>query len=129
MVAQIINMLIGIWLMAAADLFGFDKTVADNDHIIGPFIASFAMIALSPCTHGVRKINIPLGGWLLLAPWVLGYNDTAATVNDMAAGAAVIALSLVRATIRKRFGGGWSAIWKPGSLHEQEAMGRREMDG
>ncbi len=120
--AQVINAILGIWLMAAPGVFGFDKPIDDNDHIIGPLIATFAVVAFWECTRVVRTYNIPLGAWLLLAPWVLGYENTLATVNDMGVGLLVIAFSLVKGKIENRYGGGWSAAWRDNTLHQREAQ-------
>lgn len=119
--AQVINALLGLWLMLAPAVLGFDKIIADNDHIVGPIIISFAVISWWESTRVVRLYNLPLGAWLLLAPWVLGYNDTMAIVNDMVVGALVIGLSLVKGKIEEKYGGGWSAIWKSDSVHAKEA--------
>lgn len=121
MLVKFISAIAGIWLMVAPSVLGFDKTIANNDHIIGPVIASIAIISFSPCTGMVYKFNLPLGVWLLLAPWILSYENSYAIVNDTAIGVLVILLSLAKIKIKKRFGGGWKAIWKPGSLHEVEA--------
>ena len=119
--AQVINALLGLWLMAAPAVLGADKTIANNDHIVGPLIASFAIISWWEATRVVRLYNVPLGLWLLVAPWVLGYDNTAAIVNDMLVGVVVIGLSFVKGKVEGKFGGGWSAIWKEDTPHAQEA--------
>ena len=124
MVAKILSVIAGLWLMAAPYVLGIAEIAANNDHIIGPVIASFAIISLSPCTSVVLKFNLPLGVWLLLAPWILGYENNSAIINDMLTGFFVIICSLIRVKIKKRFGGGWEAIWKSNSLHEIEAKQR-----
>jgi hypothetical protein len=124
MLVKFICAIAGIWLMVAPSVLGFDKTIANNDHIIGPVIASFAIISFSPCTSVARKFNLPLGVWLLLAPWILSYENNYAIVNDTSIGILVILLSLAKIKINKRFGGGWKAIWSSGSLHEIEANKR-----
>ena len=123
--AQVINAVLGIWLMVAPGVFGFPKTIADNDHIIGPVIATFAVIAFWDCTRVVRTYNIPLGVWLLVAPWVLGYEVTGAIVNDMLVGGLIVLFSFVKGNVEGRFGGGWSAIWKSDTLHQKEANAGR----
>jgi hypothetical protein len=110
--AQGINAALGIWLMVAPAIFGFDKTIANNAHIVGPVIATFAITALFESTRPVRKFNWLPGAWLLVAPLVLGYQDTTATIHDLLVGALVIGLSCVKGKIHYRFGGGWSALWK-----------------
>lgn len=119
--AQIINAVLGLWLMAAPGIFGFGKLPANNDHIIGPVIVTFAVVAWWECTRGVRKFNIPLAFWLLIAPWILGYHNTIASANDMLVGALVLLLSLVKGRITSSYGGGWSSLWKSGTLHERMA--------
>ncbi len=119
--AQVINILLGLWLMAAPGVFSFSKITANNDHILGPVMATFAITALWECTHSMRKWNIPLGAWLLVAPWILGYENNIAIINDMAVGLLVIGFSLVKGKTEHQFGGGWSALWHSDSLHVREA--------
>jgi hypothetical protein len=88
---------------------------------VGPIAASFAVIAWWQATRPTRWVNLPLGLWLLTAPWVLGYAATAPTVNSMAVGALLAALSLVKGTVDARFGGGWRAVWGRRTAHEQKA--------
>lgn len=119
--AQLINAALGLWLMIAPGIWGFSKKVADNDHIVGPIIATFAITAIFESTRPVRRFNIPAGAWLLAAPWVLEYNQTAATINDMLVGALVIGFSLIKGKIKNKFGGGWPSLWQANSLSEWEA--------
>ena len=122
--AQIINTLLGLYLMASPAIWRFEEavpTAADNDHIIGPVMATFACVAIWEATRNTRWANIPLGAWLLVAPWILGYEQTAPIINDMAVGAAVIAFSLVRGKVTQRFGGGWRSLFKKHPEHERIA--------
>ncbi|OKL39808.1 SPW repeat protein [Pontibacter flavimaris] len=121
--AHVLNALLGIWLMASAAILGYSdaKTITDNEHIAGPIIASFAIISWWEATRVVRLYNVPVGLWLLLAPWVLGFDNTTATVNSMLVGALVTGLSFVKGKIKDVYGGGWSAVWKSDTLHAREA--------
>lgn len=125
MVARIINTLLGIWLMVAPEIFGWNKTVSDNDHIIGPVIVTMAFTAIWEATRGLRHVNTLLGSWLLLAPWVLGYAESSAIVSDMATGAMVVILSRLGGKTKQSFGGGWAAIFKPDRRHALEAKKRQ----
>lgn len=111
--ARIANTALGLWLMVAPPVLGYTGSAATNDRVIGPIIASFAIIAMAGATRPVRRANTALGGWLLVAPWLLGYG-TAATVNSLVVGVLVIAASLVRGEVKDTFGGGWSALWRRG---------------
>ena len=97
--------------MAAPAVFDFDKSISDNAHIVGPLIATFGIIALSECTRNAKFFNLPLSAWLLLAPWVLQYDNSIALINDYAVALLVAALSFVKYKRQNRFGGGWPAIW------------------
>lgn len=119
--AQIINAILGIWLMVAPSVLNYGSSGTDSCHITGPLIATFAIVSFWEATRAVRKFNIPMGLWLLLAPWVLGYGETLPIVNDMFCGALVIAFALVKGKIEGTYGGGWKAIWQSDSLHEREA--------
>lgn len=124
--AQIINACLGIWLMASSAVLSYTsvKTIADNEHIVGPIIAAFAIISWWEATRVVRLYNIPLAVWLLLAPWVLNYDHTLATANSMLVGALVLGLSFVKGKIEDSYGGGWAALFNSDSTHAREAQKR-----
>jgi hypothetical protein len=124
--AQVINAILGLWIMASPTIFGLEGTLADNNHIVGPIIASFAIISWWEATRVVRLYNLPLGAWLLLAPWVLGHDGTAAIVNDMVVGVLVIVFSLVRGKITENYGGGWRSIWHSDSPHAKIARNQED---
>lgn len=122
--AQIINALLGIFLMIAPDLFGLGGAASDNFHIFGPIITTFAVVSLWEATRSTRLWNVAPGVWLIVSPIFLGYDSATGVVVAVAAGVAVTALSFVRGKIEKRYGGGWKALWRRGTLHEQEALAR-----
>ena len=110
MAAQIVNTLLGIWLMAAPAILDYNGAPADNSHIIGPVIASFATIALSGATRGVARFNIVTGGWLLMAPLFLGYEDATLVFNDIIVGIIVMVLSFSERKASHQYGGGWKSL-------------------
>jgi hypothetical protein len=96
---------LGLWLMAAPALFGSHGAAADSDHLLGPLITTFAVIALAEVARPVRFLNVLLGGWVMAAPWVLGGTSLPAAASDALAGGAVVLLSLRRGTIRECYAG------------------------
>jgi hypothetical protein len=119
--AQILNAILGLWLMAAPDLLGYGGIAADNDHVVGPLAASVAVIAIWQVTRPVRWANLALGAWLLIAPWVLEY-ERSAQLNDTIVGLLLIAFAAIGGKVEShRFGGGWSALWTPGDRSERPA--------
>ncbi|MBU1822206.1 MAG: SPW repeat protein [Bacteroidetes bacterium] len=109
--AQLVNTALGLWLMVAPAVLSYNKIGADNCHITGPLVVSFAFVACWEATRSLRRVNFLAGLWLLAAPWVLGYNETLPIVNDMLVGALVFGFSFVEGKIEGSFGGGWKAIW------------------
>jgi len=108
---RFINIIIGMWLMAAPALLRYGSAATDNGHIIGPVLATFSAIAIWEATRNVRLWNYPLGIWLLIAPWILGYDNTIAIVSDMGSGVLILILSSIRGKVTQQFGGGWRALW------------------
>lgn len=109
---QIFNILLGIWLMVAPHFFHYNGIAADNDQILGPVVSSFAIIALSGCTRAVGKYNIPIGAWLLLAPWVLGYKEEMTVMNDVVTGLLILIFAFFKRKTDQQYGGGWTVVWR-----------------
>jgi hypothetical protein len=109
--ARIAVTLLGVWLMAAPAILGYGTPASTVDRILGPLAASLAVVAMAEATRPVRHANLLLGLLLVVAPWVLGYPGTAA-LNSVAVGLAIGVLSRVRGSVKERFGGGWSAVWR-----------------
>ena len=117
---RIVNTLLGLWLMIAPGFFEYSPAAADSGHIVGPIIVTFSVVAIWEATRVVRKWNYPVGIWLLIAPWVLGYDNTIAIISDMGVGILVLIFASIQGKIEKRYGGGWSSLWKKNPEHAQE---------
>lgn len=115
--ARILNIALGLWLMAAPGILNYPTPAADNGHIIGPVLVTFAFVACWEATRGIRKWNYPLALWLLLAPWILDYGHTLATISDMLCGAGVLVFSSIKGKMEQTFGGGWQSLWKENPEH------------
>lgn len=98
--------LAGIWLIIAPFSLDYRNTGGGfdgywNDVVIGVALAVVALvrIALPFATAPLGLVNVLLGLWLIVAPFVLAYNTgadaTQATVNDMVVGAVVAVLAAV----------------------------------
>ena len=106
---QVLNTVLGIWLMVAPAVLGYGGPGAMNDRVCGPLAAGFALIAMHEVTRPLRWIILPVGVWLLVAPWVLGYG-TAAAVNSVVVGLLLTLLAPWGGRVRHGFGGGWSSL-------------------
>jgi hypothetical protein len=108
---HLLPVLAGIWLMASPAVLNYADPARANDRLIGPIVASLAIIAMWEIARPLRWINVAVGGWLLIAPWVLGHAPDARW-NSLAAGALILGFSLVKGTRTHPVGGDWSALWK-----------------
>jgi hypothetical protein len=123
--AQIINTIIGLWLMAAPAILGYSGPANTNQRIVGPIAVSFAVIACWEVTRQARWTNLVLGVWLIVAPLVLSH-ETSAGITSIASGVLLALFSLVRGRYRpERFGGGWSALWKRDALEAKQTDNSR----
>jgi hypothetical protein len=113
--AQIINALLGVWLMASPTVFGYAGAARTNDVVVGPIATTFAIIALWEVTRMVGKANVVLGVWLVIVSWVLGYENVIPMINDFVVGIAMVAFAMRRGKPRDNFAGGWRSLMKPGT--------------
>lgn len=95
---------LGLWLMASPALLGSSGWVANNAHLTGALITTFAVIGFSEAGRGTRLVNLPIGAWLLVAPFVLAGGNSLATWNSIAIGIATMVLSLRRGRVEEQFG-------------------------
>jgi hypothetical protein len=67
-------------------------------------IVTFSVIAIAEVIRYVRFINILLGVWLIVAPFVLQRGNTNALWSDIAMGVLVIALNIRKGKIKEHYG-------------------------
>jgi hypothetical protein len=67
-------------------------------------VVTFSVIGFGEAARPARWINLPLGFWLLAAPWVFSGFTLVSQWNDLAIGLAVIVLTIRRGPIQSRFG-------------------------
>jgi uncharacterized membrane protein len=112
---QVVNAALGIWLMAAPAVLGYNGAARTNDRIAGPVATACALIALHDATRSLRWVNLVLGAWLLIAPWVLGY-ELLSLLNSTVVGLLLVSSASVRGRSGQRLGGGWSSLWQTNAL-------------
>jgi len=74
-----LNFLIGALLFFSPWLFGFgaEQTAALNAHVVGAIIAVMALLSIFAFKIWEEWISGVLGAWLVISPWVLGFNAVA----------------------------------------------------
>jgi SPW repeat len=92
-----VNLLLGAWLVVspwALDYAGDAASAAWNAYAVGLAVAGFAGIAVYMPKAWQEGASIVLGIWLILAPWLLGFNTHfAASLNAVLVGLLVAGLA------------------------------------
>lgn len=102
-----------MWLAAAPFALNYRNTGGGfngywNDVILGSAIGVVALIRIAEPTAitPLGLVTVVLGAWLVVAPFVLGYNDGADAVqavwNDIVAGVLVIGLTALEWVLAPR---------------------------
>jgi hypothetical protein len=112
MIAQLMNLLAGLWVTASPGALDYGRPLATSDHIVGPLVATFACIAMWEATRPLRWVNLPMGVWTGIAPFMLGAPPSG-LLNGLACGLLVAFCATRGGTIKQRFDGGWSVLWRP----------------
>lgn len=117
--AQALAGAIGIWLMAAPGVFGYEPPAENSDRIVGPVAATFGIVAMWEITRACRWVNLPLGAWLVLAPWLLWYETFTPMLNSSVAGVVLMITAFVRGKRPTPYGGGWRALFRTSELADR----------
>lgn len=113
MAARLVAAAAGVWLMVSpAALRYVDTTAGASDRITGPVAAAISVIALWGVTRALRWVTLPIGLYLMVAPWLLGF-PTDAALSDLAAGAVFVVTAFLRGHVEDRYGGGWMSLRSP----------------
>lgn len=80
--------------------------MADSDHLVGLLVLTFTIIALAEVGRATRFINLALGVWLIVAPWLLdGIASPLAVWNGVICGALLIVLAIPRGRVKESYAG------------------------
>jgi hypothetical protein len=99
-----VSTVLGIWLMFVPAVLQTSGAAADNDHLVGALVVTFAVIAWGQIARIVRWINVILGAWIVVAPWLLAGGAEWWRWNHLAVGVALVLLSIPRGRVQERFG-------------------------
>jgi SPW repeat len=93
---DVANLVLGAVLLFSPWIFGFDAgKVSANANITGLVIAVLAIAALAAYAVWEEWLNLVVGLWALVSPWVLGFQGTTAMTVHVVIGAAVAILAVV----------------------------------
>ncbi|KGM32305.1 vitamin K epoxide reductase [Inquilinus limosus MP06] len=103
----IASVVLGIWLMMTGTLLGARPPLAYSDHVAGCLVITIAAIAMAEVARPLRFLNVALGLWIALSPFLMAGAGTVAMVADVAAGLGLVLLSLPRGRLSPDHYGGW----------------------
>lgn len=92
-----VNVLLGAWLIVSPWALGYAGEVPSalwNAYALGLAVAGFAGLAVYMPKAWEEGASIALGVWLILSPWLLGFNThLAASLNSVLVGLLVAGLA------------------------------------
>jgi hypothetical protein len=93
---DVANLILGAILFFSPWIFGFDAgRVSENAHIAGIVIAALAVAALAAFAIWEEWLNLIVGLWVLVSPWVFGFQGTNAMTVHVIIGAMVAILAAI----------------------------------
>jgi uncharacterized membrane protein len=101
----LVSAVLGVWLMGAPALLGVSGAAADSSHLAGALVVTWAVIAFGEVARPARLLNILMGIWVAVAPWLLSGATDISRWADVFVGVALVALSVRRGRIDERFAG------------------------
>ncbi|MGE0625733.1 MAG: vitamin K epoxide reductase family protein [Pseudomonadales bacterium] len=105
-VPLLLSTAIGTWLMFSRVTVGNVGPMADSDHLIGALVVTFSIIAFSEVGRSVRWLNVPMGIWIVVAPWVLQDAATGSSMlNGVVSGVLLVLLAIPRGAVRETYAG------------------------
>lgn len=110
LIARVITIAAGVWLMFAPAVLGYGDPAAANDRLVGPTVAGIAFVSLWEVVRSLRWAALPLGVWLVVAPFVLGYGPVAPIISSIVTAIVVIASTPPSPADPSRYAGGWRSL-------------------
>jgi hypothetical protein len=97
---------LGVWLMCAPTVFGIDiaQPAAHSDHLVGALVVVVAVVCLAEVARPARFLNVLLGAWLVLAPWLLSGGTPLYWSLSALTGVVVALLGLPLGRLRDHYG-------------------------
>ena len=96
---------IGVALMCTRLLFDHSGAMANSDHIVGCLVLTIVISALAEVGRPLRFLNIPLGLWLLISPWLLSGTTEIGVWASVIMGGLLVILSFPRGPVKETYGG------------------------
>src|SRR5258707_4714648 len=101
---DVANLILGEILFLAPWMIGFDAgRASENANIAGIAIVALAIAALAAFAIWEEWLNLIVGLWTLVSPWVLGFQGTTAMTVHVVIGAAVAIIAAIELWMMSQF--------------------------
>ncbi len=109
----LIQIAIGVWLMARPDLLPFPNLTssANCDHLFGALVVTVAAIATAEVTRIVRFANILFGAALIVCGLMISRDVPIILISELVSAVTLILSSIPRGAIVEKYGG-WDRFVK-----------------
>lgn len=104
-ICDVLNLVLGAFLFFSPWIFGFASGAqTQNATISGIVIVILSVAALAAFATWEEWLNLIVGLWLVVSPWVLGFANTTAAYVAIAVGILVAVIAAVELWIMHRGG-------------------------
>ena len=111
MVARLLAVLLGVWLIVSPAILDYSSVATANFRAVGPIVFGTSLIAVWPLMRTLRWFELLVGGWLVASPWLLiKWYEAVGIVNTVGVGIALIIIAFLGGETRKNLGGGWRSL-------------------
>jgi hypothetical protein len=102
---DVLNLILGAFLFFSPWIFGFASGAqSQNAMISGIVIAVLSIAALAAFMAWEEWLNLVVGLWVLVSPWILGFADTIAMQVHVVVGILVAIIAAVELWVMHRAG-------------------------
>lgn len=108
--AQILNILLGVWLMISPYVLHLDGAPYTMAHVTGPVVIAVAVLSCREVTRIFRFLNLLPALWLMLSPWFLHFPPGVPLANQELTAIAITICAVIPGTLRQQTGGGWLSL-------------------
>ena len=103
---DVINLVLGAFLLCSPWIFGFASGLQTQNAVIsGIVIAILSIAALAAFAEWEEWLNLIVGLWVVVSPWVLGFAGTTAMRVCVIVGLVVAAIAAIELWMEHRGGG------------------------
>jgi hypothetical protein len=95
-ICDVLNLLLGAFLLFSPWMFGFAAGAETQNAVIcGIIIVVLSLAALAAFAEWEEWLNLIVGLWVLVSPWVLGFANTTAMTIHVLVGIAVAVIAAI----------------------------------